>query len=300
MEPQRVLSYAPDELRDFLPAFLASYIREPSVGREVAAAVARVLEDAADAAMTHLQEAIVDLGSENRLYAADPLARRVSRAFGGVMMAAPRLEGLDRLRDAASGGPTVVVCNHCSYFDSTALDALVATEGAADIADRVVSIAGPKVYDEPFRRFASLCLNTLPVPQSTRLEGTARLGPRELAVRALQSVRAAHTALDEGRILLLFAEGSRTRTGRLRPFLRAVHRYLDHPGARVVPAALEGTDGIFPLDTDRLQQHRVHLRFGDPIPVVEGALRALETAHGAVRDLLPDYMRPEPGEAALA
>ncbi len=101
---------------------------------------------------------------------------------------------------------------------------------------------------------------------------------------------------------VLYAEGSRTRTGRLRPFLRGVHRYLAVEGLSVVPMAIVGSDALFPVEGTKLLPAEIRLAFGPPIRVSRAAdaAQVLERAHAAVAALLPPERRPEPGEAAVA
>jgi 1-acyl-sn-glycerol-3-phosphate acyltransferase len=195
----------------------------------------------------------------------------------------------------------VVLCNHRSYFDTTATDAALAWAGEEALANRLAAVAGPKVYADLFRRFAAACLNTVPAPQSTALEGTARLAARDLARRALESVATAHRAIADGHVLLLYPEGSRTRTGRLRPFLKAVHRYLAVDGLFLVPAVILGSERVMPIDADRLHPAPVALRFAAPLSVAAagGPRGALEAAHAAIAALLPPPARPAPGEPAV-
>ena len=105
----------------------------------------------------------------------------LSRVWSHSLMREVHVHGIEHLKSATDQGPTVILCNHTSYMDSSVIDALVASSGHPDLAAKIISAAGPKVYATLFRRFAALCLNTLPVPQSTSLGHTARLSPRELA-----------------------------------------------------------------------------------------------------------------------
>jgi 1-acyl-sn-glycerol-3-phosphate acyltransferase len=159
----------------------------------------------------------------------------------------------------------------------------------------VISLAGPKVYNDPFRRFASGCLSTVPVPQSTQLGHATSLPPRELARRAVAAIAAAHEALAAGRVLLVYAEGSRTRTGRLQPFLQGVARYLKVADARIVPFALSGTERIMPVGSARVSPGSVTLVFGEALPIASagGPREALDAAHAAVSAILPAELRPE-------
>lgn len=285
----------PDEFRALLPGFLAAFLADAPTAEAARAAVAAEIATWSESTAPALLAALRSLGDEHRLYEPLPQARAVARAWCSAALPDLSVEGVEHLRQAVTEGPTFLVGNHLAYLDSTAIDAALVRAGAPDLADRILSLAGPKVYDDPFRRFASGCLATIPVPQSTRLDHTASLSPRELARRALAAIQVAHDALADGRVVLVYAEGSRSRTGRLGPFLPGVARYLRVDGARLVPFALDGTDRVMPVGQTRLHRATVRLRLGSPIDLQDtgGPRQALDRAHAIVTELLPLERRPE-------
>ena len=284
-----------------LARFMAAYVNDPALAAQNHDRVAELTATLTDVELSCLLDALRTVGTEQRLYPADPAGRRIARRWCEVLLADSTTEGLAHLDEAARRGPTVVVCNHLSYIDTTATDLLLAHRGHAALADRLVAVAGPKVYADLFRRFAAACLNTLPAPQSTQLEGTARLPPRELARQALQSVALTHEAIESGYIPLVYPEGSRSRTGHLRPFLKAVHRYLEVDGVSVVPLAITGTNHVFPVDAATLNAAPVSLRFGAPVQLGTGrdAREGLIAAHQAIAALLPSDYQPLPDDPAV-
>lgn len=293
----------PAEMRALLPGFLAGYLdgaaASASNRARMAAFVGTWSDDDCRALIAHLGT----LGQEHRLYTASPQMRALSREWTRDVVTEAHLEGVEHLRDALAAGPTLVACNHTSYMDTNASDAVLAWNGAADLADRLVALAGPKVYADLFRILAAGCLNNLPVPQSTSFTHTEKLSPRELARRAHASLESAAGALNDGFALLLYPEGSRTRSGRLGPFLRATHRYVSCvPEVRVVPVAVAGVDRIMPVNDKRVHPGPVRLSFAPPLRVgTHGTAReVLELAHAAVEGLLPPAARPEPGAPRLA
>lgn len=287
----------PDQLRALLPGFLSGFIDGAGAGPNrdrCAAIVDGWSDDVCRSVVRHLS----DIGSAHQLYAAHPVGRALSREWTRDVILSPTVSGAEHLAAAAAAGPTMITCNHTSYFDTTATDAALAWNGHAPLADRIVALAGPKVYADLFRRVAAGCLNTLPVPQSTQFGHTEKLAPRELARKAHESLESAAELLRAGWILLLYPEGSRTRTGRLGPFLRGTHRYLGCvEGLRVVPAAIVGSDRIMPVSDPRLHPGPVHLACAPALQVgPDGTTRdLLEAAHAAVESLLPESLRPEPG-----
>jgi 1-acyl-sn-glycerol-3-phosphate acyltransferase len=274
-------------LKGLLPGFLASQV----MGAD-RAVVARYIADWTDRDYEALLAQLKGLGQEYRVYPAIPCARELARRWMRDIIT-PTVVGCEHLRGPMDRGPTVIVTNHISYLDATATDVLVSWAGHADLADRIAYLAGPKVYQELFRLVAAAAIHTLPVPQSNQLAHTEQLSARELARRALSSMEAGQAALAQGHALLFYPEGSRTRTGRLEPFLKATRRYLQ--SARfVVPGAIDGTDRVMPLDGSALVPGPVSLTFGAPIALQDGesARDALATAHEAIAAMLPAQKRP--------
>ncbi len=287
-------------LREQIPRWLAYHavdhegLRE-ATGRAVAEAIRRLDDADLARAITLYRE----LGTRWRFCPACEPARTIGHAYIRAMPRGPRVAGVDGLRAALEAGPTLVISNHLSYADSQFTDYLLATHGARDLADRLVFVAGPKVYESPLRRMAALTLNTLPTVQSTRL-GRGGLSPRRVAEIALGTVRQAGELMTAGRAVVLYAEGTRSRDRRLGPFIKAVGRYASVPGTRVVPLALTGTDVAFPVHHHELGPARVTITVGDPIAVgADGPAAALQTAWHALAALLPDDYRPAPSAPAL-
>jgi 1-acyl-sn-glycerol-3-phosphate acyltransferase len=225
-------------------------------------ALARFGEPALAEFLNRLQTTGGDWG----YYPPDPVAREVSRV-GHALVAAEgsTLEQAGGL-DAARRGPVLFIGNHLSFIDANTVDFLLQRAGWQDVADNLTVLVGPKVYAEPIRRVASLCFGTIKMPQSTsRASGAAVMSRRDtlrLAALTLETVRARRARGDH---VLLFAEGSRSRTGSMQRTLAAVARYVEEPFGTVVPFGVWGTERMVPVDDERAHPAAVHVRVGRAI-----------------------------------
>lgn len=281
------------DLRAVLPAFVAAHVEAPA-DAAAAAAVRASIERVPDEELYELVRRLVVLGEENTTYPAYPLARRLGRATMAVVMAGSRVVGAEHLAPGDGRGE-VWLCNHLSYIDTQVTDRLLCDAGRSDRADGLIAVAGPKVYAEPFRRMAALSLNTLKTVQSGRIShNEVAMSPRDLARIAMESVALAKAWRENRGALLIYPEGTRSRTGHMGPWLRGVERYL-RGAKRVVPIAVVGTDRLFSF-RERMVPGEVELRIGQPFPldaVSGGKDDVLRYARDRVAELLPPELQPD-------
>ena len=302
LDPSLLAHVEPATLRAMVPGWLAEFIDDTERAQDAVKRLAALLDTWSDDTCRSVAAYMADIGTEHRVYQAHPACRAVARTWNDGVVTNAQVQGAAHLADSMAAGPTLVVCNHLSYIDANATDAVLARCGHAALADQLVAAAGPKVYEEAFRRFAAGCINTLPVPQSTTLQHTAALPARELARRAKAGLQAAEAALEQGFTILVYPEGARTRTGRLQSFVRGVRRWLSATESlRVVPMSIVGTAEIMPLDARRVSPGEVELTFGPAIQVgVDGTARdVLAASHAALGELLPASLQPPPGLPAV-
>ena len=295
MDTETFLQLSPEALRERVPVLLTELVSDASLSAVISRELAELIASWSDSDVASIRAAVASVGVERRLYTAHPILRQAVRIWSGHVLAGSTLEGVEHLAEAIAGGPTAIVCNHRSYIDSNAIDTILYRHAPEELANRLVSAAGPKVYEGPFRRLVSASLNTIPVPQSTTLGHTAQLSRRDLARHSLAAVEQSHAAMNDGRVLLIYPEGARTRKVRMQPFLPAVYRYFRSPGTQVVPAALTGTAAVSRVGERVVRPGVCALRFGSPIDVGKagGPRDALAEAQAAVCDLLPPELRPD-------
>lgn len=233
-------------------------------------------------------------------YAApDPLARVIHhRLAHRFLEAGSAVTGLEGLAGIGSGA-VLLFANHLSYADANVVEWLFHADGAAGLADRLTAVAGPKVFSDRQRRFSSLCFGTIHVPQSADVSsGEAEMAPREVARAARKSIAAAHERLTHGDALLVFGEGTRSRSGGMQRLLPGAARYLEGPAEWVLPVGLTGSERLFAVDAVGPSPARVTAHVGSPLRVemllalTEGHRQdAVDAVGVAIADCLPAQYR---------
>jgi 1-acyl-sn-glycerol-3-phosphate acyltransferase len=147
-----------------------------------------------------------------------------------------KVSGLERV---PASGPVLLAINHINSADAFVLRSLMPRD--------IIGWAKVEIWENPILRPFARALNTIPL----------RRGELDL-----RSVRLALQALDEGMVLGLAPEGTRSWHGRLqrgRPGL--VFLALRAPGALILPAALYGQER-FTQNLLRLRRTQVNVVFG--------------------------------------
>ena len=221
------------------------------------------LSDFSDAQIAAFAARLETTGGDWGYHPPDPVATRVSRVTHR-RIAAPGSELYDGDGLAvARRRPVVFLGNHLSFVDANAVDFLLQREGYADVAASLTVLMGPKVFSQPVRRLASLCFGAIKLPQSpSRASGEAVLSKRETLHLAHRTLQTARERRERGEHLLIFSEGSRSRTVAMQRTLPAVVRYIENPSATVVPFGVWGTERIVPIGVRRIHVHRFCVRIG--------------------------------------
>lgn len=198
--------------------------------------------------------------------------REIPRDWSRVLLRAAgvkvKLEGVEVIDPDR---PQVLVANHVSWFD-------------------VLVIAG--YLPGAFRFVAKKELTKVP------FFGPAWVACGHIAIdrhdhrRAVESMAEARRVLERDRpTVVLFAEGTRSTTGELRPFKKGAFVLAIQTGTEVVPAAVVGSFEVMRKGSWKIHTGRtITLRFGAPIPVegleMDDRDGLTKRAHEAVAGLL--------------
>lgn len=173
---------------------------------------------------------------------------RVARLWCRFCLAAsgirPAYEGIEH---ASARLPCVFIANHQSLLDIWALIP------ALPLSTRFV--AKKSLFLIPVFGWAIAASGFVPIDRKNRTAAMRSLS------RAAEKVRG-------GRSLLLFAEGTRSRDGRLGPFKRGAFHLALEAGTPVVPVAISGSGRALPPGLlFRVAPTAVRLTFSAPIDV---------------------------------
>ena len=155
---------------------------------------------------------------------AGQLQRRVRRVLLPAVKAMWNVEltGLDRL---PVDGPAILCPNHISFFDSALLGLTL---------HRNVSFIGKAEYMDSWKTKRLFpALGMIPIDRSGGDKSTAAL-------------EAATRVLEDGELLCVYPEGTRSRTGHLHKGRTGAARLATRVGCPIVPVGITGTDAIQP------------------------------------------------------
>jgi 1-acyl-sn-glycerol-3-phosphate acyltransferase len=273
--------------------------RTPEDARALEEGIGAQLARATPEQFHEFQQRIETTGSTWGYHPPVPLACGMSHEILRVLLASGSgLHGGENL-DAVRSEPLLLLGNHLSFADANLLEYLLSEGGYPEVARRITVLVGPKVYTRPLRRFASLCFGTLKLPQSpSRASEEAVMSSREVARLAAEAIATARTRHAAGDVLLIFIEGTRSRTQTMQRALSAVARYLEPPARWVVPFGIWGTEQLVPFGEERLHPARVEARVGAAVSteklfeLCEGKRPlVMDTVGSLIAELLPASYR---------
>jgi len=176
-----------------------------------------------------------------------------------------------------SSGPVLLIANHTSYADPP-----------------IVGTACPR----PVHFMAKAELFSIPVLgwliRRTHAFPVKRGGADGAALR--HGIR----LLKEGKVLLIFPEGTRSLDGKLRPLETGAAFMALSAGAQVVAVGVDGGDRVLPPGSPLVRPAKLRVSFGRPIPLDDlrgeritrdATQAATNRMAAALRELLPETRR---------
>jgi len=301
------LSRPQAEIQAGLGAFLGQYVGPECDRRgDVEESVNRVSSSASDQDWASLLDMFGGLAKEFGPQPGHSLASDLLLAFVAPLLKPDcSLSGIEHLDEAIaasdSGRRLMLICNHLSYADTICTRGLLQGADRGHVLRRLCPVAGPKVYLDPLRRMGVASSPSIRDAQSSQLaSNAAEFSPREVALIARRCLEDAGREMDHGRIILLYPEGTRSRSGQMGPFLKAVARWLTIDGVLLLPLGQWGGEVVDRVEDDYIRPGTVHGCFG---PMLDSAVLAAQglnrtevaaVAHEAVGKLLPEKYQPDP------
>ena len=188
----------------------------------------------------------------------------VARSWARVILwasASPVIvEGMDAIDWSE---PKVVVANHISDFDVLAL--------AGSLPVPYAFVAKKELERIPFFGTAWKAAGHISIDRSDR----------EKAVQSLR--RAGERMRQEKSVVIIFPEGTRSRSGELQPFKKGAFVLAQEAGVPIVPVAIRGSDRIKRPGSPRIHPGPIYLRFLPPVHPAAFADQPVDALMGAVR-----------------
>ncbi|ACM18452.1 (acyl)-sn-glycerol-3-phosphate acyltransferase and acyl-(acyl carrier protein) ligase, major facilitator superfamily domain-containing [Geotalea daltonii FRC-32] len=177
-------------------------------------------------------------------------------------------------------GPALLIPNHVTWVDALLL--------SATCQRRIRFVMERRIYNTPLLRWLFRMMGVIPV--------SSKDGRKEM----VEFIKRARTALDDGYMVCIFAEGALTRNGMLREFRGGFERIVKDSGYPVIPVYIGGAwgsilsyaHGKLLSRPPALAPYQVSILFGTPMPATSTALEVRQ----AVMELSCDYFNSRKAE----
>jgi cytidylate kinase len=204
------------------------------------------------------------------------LARVVRVVLSGFVRL--RVEG--DLRAIPRTGPVILAANHASNADPVVLGAVL----TLSLGRRMHWLAKKEIFDWPIIGWMARNGGIHPVDRSTA---------------DVEAFRTARRVLDEGQVLFVFPEGTRSPDGRLQRSKDGVAMLALRTGAPIVPIGIAGSDRVWPKGSKLPRPGgRVTVTVGRPFSLadeVPAGLRGREAKSAATTGLMRRIAELLPG-----
>jgi 1-acyl-sn-glycerol-3-phosphate acyltransferase len=159
--------------------------------------------------------------------------------ISGIKLEVTGLENIDKNKTY------VFVSNHASQYDIVVLQKTIPT--------RMAMIFKKELAKIPFFGW-QLAM------------GPYVMIDRENYEKAMQSIEEAKEKMKKQSIsIVVFAEGTRSKTGEIQPFKRGAFRLATQVGYPIIPTTIVGSNKIMPKGTYKLRRGTIKVHFDNPI-----------------------------------
>ena len=167
------------------------------------------------------------------------------------LLRGPRVSGREHLRELEH--PFLLCPSHASHFDFSAVRLALRSRHRQRIA---AAVAADYFAVSPVRWFFAAWLGAFPFNRTGH-------GGHETIDEAL-------ALLNSGWSVLVFPEGTRSRTGAMAPFRPGIGLIAAKSGRQVLPVRILGIQRVLPPGSSRPRRAQVEVRFGAPLRVEPG------------------------------
>ena len=171
---------------------------------------------------------------------------KISKIFsGGVLLISGIKLEVTGLENIDKDKTYVFVSNHASQYDIVVLQ--------KTIPNRMAMIFKKELAKIPFFGW-QLAM------------GPYVMIDRENYEKAMQSIEEAKEKMKKQNIsIVVFAEGTRSKTGEIQPFKRGAFRLATQVGYPIIPTTIVGSNKIMPKGTYKLRRGTIKVNFDNPI-----------------------------------
>ncbi|HOQ76784.1 MAG TPA: lysophospholipid acyltransferase family protein [Thermoclostridium sp.] len=177
----------------------------------------------------------------------------------------------DEILSERIGKPTIYIANHLSNMDGIVLNKVLEK-------NNVIFMAGIKLKANPFTSIFLRTVRHIPINPNS--------ADRKPIKKALE-------VLKTGESILIFPEGTRSRSGSMIKAKRGFLLLARLSGADIVPIALEGTERLMPINQDDMGRETPHhaavkVKIGQPFRIEEknpGGVSDEECLYNAMRKI---------------
>ncbi len=172
-----------------------------------------------------------------------------------------QVHGEDRLKELDP--PFIVIANHSSHLDTALIFESLPTRLSKQLS---VGAAADHWFDNPIKALLpGMLFNAYPVE---------RYGKQATSAKARHNRGLSGRLLDAGVPILVFPEGTRSRTGAISTFNPGTAALSISRGAPVVPVAIVGAFAAWPSTEKKVKPGRptVHVCYGRPMRPIPGEI----------------------------